>query len=131
MIDPELLSTVGAGVAGLTSVLLVYIKNNNALNLKKLDNKVVSEGLFTTELAKRDTAISQLQSQIQELMSKYSDQRQRDLAEIESWKDKYNEQVEINEKLQTDFETLKATVTNTAMQATSLINNKVEEIKNI
>lgn len=131
MIDPSLLGLTGTCVAGLTSVVLVYVRNKGALNLKKADNKVVSEQLFRDELKKRDDAIYNIEQEMKGLTDKYTDQRERDLTEIELWKDKYKEQVEINSKLQNDFETLKNTVTKTAMQATDLINNKVEEIKNI
>lgn len=114
MITPGLISAIG-GLVGACIVppVLVYIKGSNAEKLNRLNNKTVSEQLFRDELKKRDEAIYRIEQDMKDLTDKYTDQRERDLTEIESWKGKYEEQVEVNTKLQTDFEALKKTVTQT------------------
>lgn len=91
-------------------VILLYLKNSGALNLKRLDNRTVSESLFRDELKKRDDAIYKIEQEMIVLTDKYRDQRERDLTEIQTWKDKYEEQVNALSKLQQDFESLKAKI---------------------
>lgn len=111
MSTPELISAIG-GLVGACVIppLLVYLKGKNAINLSRLSNKTVSEQLFRDELKKRDDAIYKIEQEMMGLTQKYTTQRERDLTEIESWKDKYEEQVRVNDKLLVDFEKLKITV---------------------
>lgn len=127
MIDPGTVGTIGGIIAAITSVLLVYIKNNGAFNIEKLKNRTVSEQLFKDELSKRDDAISKLQNDMNELIRKYAEQHQQDMIAVQTWKDKYDEQVQINTRLQSDFQTLKDKI----VESTNLIHDKVEEIKQI
>lgn len=109
--SPGTISAVAGGISiCVVPVVLLLLKDRNALNLKKLDNRVVSESLFRDELAKRDKDIEDLRTKFEDLIKTSEAQRRTDLIEVESWKGKYEEQVEVNAKLSIELEKLKTTV---------------------
>lgn len=116
MTDPGTVEIYGALISGIVAIVLGYFKNNKAINLKRLDNKVVSEKLFIDELEKRDRKIDDLSGRLEKLTKNYEDQHERDLIEIESWKDKYNIEVEARTKLEKDFDGFKATIAEGALK---------------
>lgn len=113
MIDPGTVEIVGGLTSAAVALGLGYMKNKGKLDLQRLNNRVVSEALFTTELARRDEALDKIRAELATLTKNYTEQHERDMTEIESWKDKYLEQVEVNEKLQLDIETLKKPIIET------------------